>query len=107
MNTQGRSAIGLLVGKGWAKSEAAKHVKGLTGASLQALYDQLALEARGQAVLPMDMPVKAPTKASKVAYSLLLPPDMLEEVKAAADRDGSTASQFIRTAIAKQLGRIK
>lgn len=107
MNTRGRTVVGLLVGKGWSRSEAVAHVKGLSDLGLIAAYDQLTLEARGQSVLPIDTPVAPPARAKKVSYSLLLPPEMLEAFKAAADRDGSSASQFIRTAIAKQLGRVK
>lgn len=108
MNTRGRTVVGLLVGKGWAKSQAVAHVKALSDSGLISAYDHLTLEARGQQRLPMATPDPNPApRAKKVSYSLLLPPEMLEAVKAAADRDGSSASQFIRTAIAKQLGRVK
>jgi hypothetical protein len=49
--------------------------------------------------------IAAPVRAKKVSYSLLLPPDMLEAIKQASDRDGSSVSQYIRTAVAQRLGR--
>ena len=73
------------------------------------VLSKLRLEALGQRRLdvgPAPLTVYR-ERSKKVSYSLLLPPDMLEAVKDAADRDGSSASQFIRTAIARQLGRVK
>lgn len=91
-----------------SKKDALGIMRGLTPEGQVALLDALRLERKGQQRLPMAMPEPSPApRAKKVAYSLLLPPEMLDAVKAAADRDGSSASQFIRTAIAKQLGRVK
>lgn len=108
MNNRDRSIVGLLVGQGWAKADAVAHCKGLSEDDRAALCARLVLEAKGQSVLPIAPvePVRA-VRPKKVSYSLLLPPDLLEAVKDAAERDGSSASQFIRTAIAKQLGRVK
>lgn len=94
--------------QGCTEAEAIKALKAMSKEGQQAVLAQIKLEARGQQRLPMAMsdPTPAP-RAKKVSYSLLLPPEMLEAVKAAADRDGSSASQFIRTAIARQLGRVK
>lgn len=91
-----------------SKKDALGIMRGLTPGGQVALLDALRIERQGQQRLPMAMPDPTPApRPKKVAYSLLLPPEMLEAVKAAADRDGSSASQFIRTAIAKQLGRVK
>ena len=91
-----------------SEAEAIKVLKKTSREGQQAILAQIKLETRGQQRLPMAMPDPTPApRAKKVSYSLLLPPEMLEAVKAAADRDGSSASQFIRTAIAKQLGRVK
>lgn len=90
------------------KKEALCIMRGLTPEGQVSLLEALRLERKGQQRLPMAMPDPTPApRPKKIAYSLLLPPEMLEAVKAAADRDGSSASQFIRTAIAKQLGRVK
>lgn len=91
------------------KREALTFLKGLTPDGQEALRLQLKLERDGQQRLPQFAYPEPPatSRAKKVAYTLLLPPDMLEAVKDAAERDGSSASQFIRTAIAKQLGRVK
>lgn len=91
-----------------SKKDALGIMRGLTPEGQVALLDALRIERKGQQRLPMAMPDPTPApRPKKVAYSLLLPPEMLEAVKAAADRDGSSASQFIRTAISKQLGRVK
>lgn len=91
-----------------SKKDALAIMRGLTPEGQVSLLDALRIERKGQQRLPMAMPDPTPSpRPKKVAYSLLLPPEMLEAVKAAADRDGSSASQFIRTAIAKQLGRVK
>lgn len=91
-----------------SKKDALAIMRGLTPEGQVSLLDALRIERKGQQRLPMAMPDPTPVpRPKKVAYSLLLPPEMLEAVKAAADRDGSSASQFIRTAIAKQLGRVK
>lgn len=91
-----------------SKKDALGIMRGLTPEGQVSLLEALRLERKGQQRLPMAMPDPTPApRAKKIAYSLLLPPEMLEAVKAAADRDGSSASQFIRTAIAKQLGRVK
>lgn len=91
-----------------SKKDALAIMRGLAPEGQVAMLEALRLERNGQRRLPVDMVAPTlPTRAKKVAYSLLLPPDMLDAVKAAADRDGSSASQFIRTAIAKQLGRVK
>lgn len=91
-----------------SKKDALGIMRGLTPEGQVALLDALRLERKGQQRLPMAMPDPTPApRAKKIACSLLLPPEMLEAVKAAADRDGSSASQFIRTAIVKQLGRVK
>lgn len=91
-----------------SKKDALAIMRGLTPDGQVSLLDALRIERKGQQRLPMAMPDPTPApRPKKVAYSLLLPPEMLEAVKAAADRDGSSASQFIRTAIAKQLGRVK
>lgn len=92
--------------QGCTEADAIKALKSTSKEGQQAVLAQIKLEARGQQRLPISDPMPAP-RAKKVSYSLLLPPDMLDAVKAAADRDGSSASQFIRTAIAKQLGRVK
>jgi len=92
--------------QGCSEAEAIKALKATSKEGQQAVLAQIKLEQRGQQRLPISVPASVP-RAKKVSYSLLLPPDMLDAVKAAADRDGSSASQFIRTAIAKQLGRIK
>jgi len=91
-----------------SKKDALAIMRGLSPEGQVALLDALRFERNGQQRLPVGAfdPVPA-ARPKKVAYSLLLPPDMLEAVKAAADRDGSSASQFIRTAIARQLGRVK
>lgn len=90
------------------KKNALAIMRGLAPEGQVALLDALRLERNGQQRLSVDMAAPTPPpRAKKVAYSLLLPPDMLDAVKTAADRDGSSASQFIRTAIAKQLGRVK
>lgn len=90
------------------KKNALAIMRGLAPEGQFALLDALRLERNGQQRLPMAMPDPSPApRAKKVSYSLLLPPEMLDAVKAAADRDGSSASQFIRTAIAKQLGLVK
>lgn len=94
--------------QGCSEAEAIKALKATSKEGQQAVLAQIKLEHRGQQRLPISVSVPASVpRAKKVSYSLLLPPDMLDAVKAAADRDGSSASQFIRTAIAKQLGRIK
>lgn len=91
-----------------SKKDALAIMRGLTPEGQVSLLDALRIERKGQQRLPMAMPDPTPApRPKKVAYSLLLPPEMLEAVKAAADRDGSSASQFIRTAIARQLGRVK
>lgn len=91
-----------------SKKDALAIMRGLTPEGQVSLLDALRIERKGQQRLPMAMPDPTPApRPKKVAYSLLLPPEMLEAVKAAADRDGSSASQFIRTAIAKQLWRVK
>lgn len=95
----------------YSRKKAFDVMRGLAPEGQVSMLEALRLEHKGQQRLPMaiadPMPAPRPPRAKKVAYSLLLPPDMLEAVKAAADRDGSSASQFIRTAIAKHLGRVK
>jgi hypothetical protein len=61
---------------------------------------RLSLEA------PVAAPV-APARPRKVSYSLLLPPQLLEAIREASERDGSSVSQYIRTAVAQRLGREK
>lgn len=90
----------------YPENEALGALLGLSRDSQTALLDALRLEQRGQQLLPLPHPEPLP-RPKKVSYSLLLPPDLLEAVRIAACRDGSSASQFIRTAIAKQLGRVK
>jgi hypothetical protein len=57
--------------------------------------------------LALEVPVAAPARPRKVSYSLLLPPQLLEAIREASERDGSSVSQYIRTAVAQRLERGK
>jgi len=93
-------------------------MRGLTPEGQHSLLVELRrvfLEARGQRTLVLDAPASAghgtpltePTKAKKVPYSLLLPPSMLEGLKALSERDGAPVSHHIRVAIRAYLTRAR
>jgi len=66
----------------------------------------LKLERDGQQRLDVGDVVYAaapPASTKKVPYTLLLPPALLEAVKGAVELEGSSVSQFIRSAIADKL----
>lgn len=110
MNAQAREFVTLYMAReGCTEKAAIAFLKMLDQRNVPEVLSKLRLEALGQRRLdvgPAPLTVYR-ERSKKVSYSLLLPPDMLEAVKDAADRDGSSASQFIRTAIARQLGRVK
>lgn len=93
---------------GLSKKEALGRLKSLSpeGQRLTlATMRKLKLEQDGQLRLDVGAVTyaKPPERAKKVPYTLLLPPMMLEAVKDAVELDGSSVSQFIRTAIADKL----
>lgn len=114
MDAKSRELVELLqVVRGDTRKVAIQTLKALTpeghSALLSALRKEKAARAsvrRSERVLPEGVPLVG-GRVKKIAYSLLLPPDMLAKVKLAASRDGSSVSQFIRTAIARQLGLLK
>lgn len=114
MDAKSRELVELLqVVRGDTRKVAIQTLKALTpeghSALLSALRKEKAARApvrRSERVSPEVVPVVG-GRSKKVAYSLLLPPDMLAMVKVVANRDGSSASQVIRTAIAKHLGLLK
>lgn len=75
----------------------------------QAQFEDLEVLRRmdmAQRRLPLEAPVAAPVapaRPRKVSYSLLLPPQLLEAIREASERDGSSVSQYIRTAVAQRL----
>lgn len=102
----------------YSRGEALAIMKGLTGDGQRSMLIELrrmVLEARGQRSLPIVderpslpvMPLEAPVRPKKVPYSLLLPPTMLEALKALSDKDGSPVSHHIRLAIKAYLARAR
>ena len=93
---------------GLSKKEALARLKALSpeGQRLTlATMRKLKLEQDGQMRLDVGAVTYAspPDRAKKVPYTLLLPPMLLDAVKDAVELDGSSVSQFIRTAIADKL----
>lgn len=80
--------------------------------SLLAQLRRQRLEAAGQRPLPLDKPSEASSgrsvpvrkpKSAKIPYSLLLPQDDLDALRALADQQDVTVSHLIRRAIAHAL----
>jgi len=88
-------------------------MRGLTGEGQLSLLNDLRraeLELNGQASLALPKPpaarkpaTKASGKSSKLPYSLLLPPSMLERLKALSEADGAPVSHHIRIAVLQYL----
>lgn len=97
-----------------SKKEALTVINGLTGEGQAALANDLRrkkLEIEGQRRLPLSVPssppvaVKAPIKANKVPYTVLLPQPMIDGLKGLSEADGASVSHHIRTAIKAYLDR--
>jgi hypothetical protein len=95
-----------------SKKEALTVINGLTGEGQAALANDLRrkkLEIQGQKRLPLPMPPvaapKAPVKANKVPYTVLLPQAMIDGLKGLSEADWASVSHHIRTAIKAYLDR--
>lgn len=110
-----RELISLLQRRHGSKAAALDVLNGLEPAGLRAVLHDLrlwAVEKDGQQRLPLVPPaaVASPAatpagRAKKVPYSVLLTPSQLDELRALADRDGSSVSHHIRAAIRDYLKR--
>ena len=95
--------------QGMTKREALLRLKSMTPEGQRVALGglrQLKLERDGQQRLEVGdvvYPTAPPVSTKKVPYTLLLPPAMLEAVKGAVELDGSSVSQFIRSAVADKL----
>ena len=110
-----RELLQLLQEEHGSKAAALSVFNGLTTQGQIALLMQLRrkrLEAAGQRPLPLDKPSEASSgrsvpvrkpKSPKVPYSLLLPQDDLDALRALADEQDVTVSHLIRRAIAHAL----
>jgi hypothetical protein len=119
MNAESRELLHLLqTVRRYSKKDALALMRGLAPEGQRSLLIELRrifLESRGQKSLPL-APVQpsvtvqaqeAPGKAKKVPYSLLLPPAMLESLKALSERDGAPVSHHIRLAIKAYLSKVR
>lgn len=93
---------------GMTKGAALAEIKSLTAKGQAMALSALRLEKlerEGQLRLGVgDAPRASPeSKANKVPYTLLMPPALLEAVKAAVELEGLSVSQFIRSAVADKL----
>lgn len=117
MNADSKELLHLLqVIRRHSKKDALAIMRGLAPEGQHSLLIELRrifLESQGQRALPLAsaqpvMPVqKAPGKAKKVPYSLLLPPAMLEDLRLLSERDGAPVSHHIRLAIKAYLARAR
>lgn len=119
MNSESKELLHLLqTVRRHNKKEALAIMRGLTPEGQHSLLVELRrvfLESRGQRTLTFDAsasvghgtPLNEPVKAKKVPYSLLLPPTMLEGLKALSERDGAPVSHHIRVAIRAYLTRAR
>lgn len=119
MNTDSKELLDLLQKvRRHSKKDAMAIMRGLAPEGQRSLLIELRrvlLEARGQRTLPLaafaplgsGMPQEALVRAKKVPYSLLLPPAMLESLKALSERDGSPVSHHIRVAIKSYLAKAR
>lgn len=110
-----RELLQLLQEQHGSKSAAQAVFHGLAPEGQISLLVQLRrqrLEAAGQRSLPLVKPTSAPSaggaavkkpKSAKVPYSLLLPQDDLDALRALADEQDVTVSHLIRRAIAHAL----
>lgn len=117
MNSKDRRELVELLRKheGLSKQAALRAVSESAPDSLEAALVKLRmvdLESSGQLVLPVPAPSVAAAEAGslqsrpkKVPYTLLLPPAMLEALKALSDDDGAPVSHHIRQAIKGYLKR--
>ena len=110
---QTRELLRLLVElDGLSKAAAKQVLNGIALDSRFALLHELRqrkLERSGQARLPLGRlvdgvfvpakPAERASKAKKVPYTLLLPPEQLDALRALAERDDSSVSHHIRQAI--------
>lgn len=97
-----------------SKKDALAIMRGLTPDGQHSLLVELrrlAIEERGQTLLPLgnqapSVPkLGASARAKKVPYTVLLPPSMVEALKALSDADGAPVSHHIRLAIKAYLER--
>jgi len=118
MNADSKELLHLLqVIRRHSKKDALAIMRGLAPEGQRSLLIELrriSLESQGQRALPLasaQPPVtpvqKAPGKAKKVPYSLLLPPAMLEDLRLLSERDGAPVSHHIRLAIKAYLARAR
>lgn len=119
MNNESKELLDLLQKvRRHSKKDAMAIMRGLAPEGQRSLLIDLRrafLEARGQRTLPLaasapvgpGKPLEAPVRAKKVPYSLLLPPTMLEGLKALSERDGAPVSHHIRAAIKAYLARAR
>lgn len=117
MNSRDRRELVELLRKheGLSKQAALRAVSESAPDSLEAALAKLRiveLESSGQLPLPVPAPsvaaaeaVSPPARPKKVPYTLLLPPAMLEALKALSDVDGAPVSHHIRQAIKGYLKR--
>lgn len=117
MNSKDRRELVELLRKheGLSKQAALRAVAEASPDSLEASLVKLRmveLESLGQLPLPVSSPsgaaaeaVSSPARPKKVPYTLLLPPAMLEGLKALSDADGAPVSHHIRQAIKGYLKR--
>ena len=117
MNSRDRRELVELLRKheGLSKQAALRAVSESAADSLEAALAKLRmvdLESSGQLVLPVPAPSVAAAEAGspqprpkKGPYTLLLPPAMLEALKAPSDEDGAPVSHHIRQAIKGYLKR--
>lgn len=111
-----RELLQLLQEQHGSKSAAQAVFHGLAPEGQISLLVQLRrqrLEAAGQRPLPLVKPTSAPSaggavavkkpKSAKIPYSLLLPQDDLDALRALADEQDVTVSHLIRRAIAHAL----
>lgn len=100
-----------------SKKDALTVINGLTGEGQVALTNDLRrkkIENEGQGNLQLRAPQKsvepvsmAPVKAKKVPYTVLLPPSMVDRLKAVSEEDGAPVSHHIRLAIKAYLSRVR
>lgn len=97
-----------------SKKDAMSIMRGLAPEGQKSLLIELRrafLELRGQARLSLPVTqqptVEAPVRAKKVPYSLLLPPAMLDGLKALSEHDGAPVSHHIRLAIKGYLAKVR
>lgn len=110
-----RELLALLQRRHGSKQAGLDVLNALQPPMLRAVLHDLRLWAReqeGQQRLPLPLPASipvtpapAPARSKKVAYSVLLVPSQLDDLRELADRDGSSVSHHIRAAIRDYLKR--